>query len=105
MSDLIEQLLEGKLSEDKINFFSYHFQDRLRDNKLDLDYVKNQILHEKPISNHPSKSHEDRYEFLYKAPSKKNYNHIKVILEDCEDHIAVVSVMDHGRDPKYNWHK
>ena len=47
MSDLIEQLLEGKLSEDKINFFSYHFQDRLRDNKLDLDYVKNQILHEK----------------------------------------------------------
>ena len=105
MSDLINQVLEGKISEDKIDFSKDHFRDRLRENKLDFDYVKNQIMHEKPVSYYKSKSDEDRYVFIYNAPSDKNYNHIRVILHDCEDHIVVVSVMDHGRDPKYKGYK
>lgn len=101
MSDLIKQLLAGNISEDKIKFYDPHFLEGLRKNKLDLDYVKNQIMYEKPVSYHQSKHIKDRYVFIYDAPKNKNYNHIRIILEDCEDYIVVVTVMDHGRDPKY----
>lgn len=101
MSNLIKQLLAGTLSEDKINFYDDHFHEGLRKNKLDLDYIKNQIMNEKPVSYHKSKYIENRYVFIYEAPKNKNYNHIRIILEDCEDHIGVVTIMDHGRDPRY----
>ena len=101
MSNLINQLLEGNLSEEKIDFYGYHFCDRLRDNKIDFDYIKNQIMYEKPVSHYQSELDEDRYVFIYKAPSNKKYNHIRVILQDCEDYISVVTIMDHGRDPRY----
>lgn len=97
MFALIDQFFIGTLDSDKINFNRSHFRDQLDLNRLDFDYVKSQIINEEPIHYKRSKKHDNRYECFYPAPSHKNYKYFKVIIEDCINHIAVVSIMDDGK--------
>lgn len=100
MVGIIDQFYAGLLGPSKIKFNGGHFNQRLALNNLDFDYVQNQILYAEPIDYRRSKTHRNRYEFFYQAPPNKDYEYFKVILQDCNDYISLVSIMDDGKSSK-----
>ena len=98
MSDLIEQLYIGVLDSEYLNFNNTHFLQRLRDNKISLDFVKNLLLNEEMIDYMNSPNYgRDSYELLYPAPENKDYLNLKVCVQVYDGRINLMTVMDDGQ--------
>ena len=81
----------GEVDSIKWNFNCLHLSDRLRENGVNLDYIKNMVLNEEPIYFEHSRG--NRYEVFFETPDTKEYDELKLIFACHNDEIAVISVM------------
>lgn len=98
MCNLVDQLYLGNLSSEYINFNNRHFLQRLNDNKISLDFVKNLLFNEEMIDyNHSSNHGKDSYELYYPAPDSKDYHNIKICVKIYNNCINLMTIMDDGQ--------
>ena len=92
MFNLVDQLYVGTLDVNCVNLNFDHFKQRLNENRLSLDFVKNLIFNEEMLDYNESEYHENGYELLYDAPDSKNYGKIKICVKIFNDCINVMTI-------------
>ncbi|WP_407380969.1 hypothetical protein [Methanobrevibacter sp.] len=88
----IDELLLGSISRDRLNFNSCHFNFRLKQNRISIDYVEHALLNMEPLDC-LNGNKKNSYELFYDAPESKCYDEIKIVVYDCNTHINVSTVM------------
>ena len=92
MNNLIDQLYVGTLDVDRVNLNFNHFRQRLVENKLSLDFVKNLLFNEEMLDYNVSENHENGYELLYEAPDSKDFEKITICVKIFNDCINVMTI-------------
>ena len=92
MFNLVDQLYVGTLDVDCVNLNFNHFKQRLNENRISLDFVKNLLFNEEMIDYSESEYHENGYDLFYPAPDSKDYGKIKICVKIFNDCINVMTI-------------
>lgn len=92
MFDLVDQLYVGTLDVDRVNLNFNHFKQRLAENRLSRDFVKNLLFNEEMLDYKESEKYENGYELFYHAPDSKDYGKIKICVKIFNDCINVMTI-------------
>lgn len=75
-------------------FENTHFQKRLKDNGISLDFIINTVKYDEPLRY--EKTGANQYSVYFKAPASKRYGEIKVVFACCNNKISLVTVIPEG---------
>lgn len=89
--DVFDLYLIGEVDAINWDFYCGHLDDRLKDNGINFDYVKNLVLNEEPT--HHNDSDDNRHEVFFKTPKTKDYDEIKLIFACKGNSIDIISIM------------
>lgn len=89
--NVFDLYIMGEVDSIEWNFNCLHLSDRLRENCVNLDYVKDMVLNEEPT--YFEHSRDNRYEVFIETPETKEYDELKLIFACNSNTIAVISVM------------
>ena len=92
MFNLVDQLYVGTLNVNCVNLNFNHLKQRLNENRLSLDFVKNLLFNEEMLDYNESEYYENGYELLYDAPNSKDYGKIKICVKIFNDCINVMTI-------------
>lgn len=86
-----DEFIIGNTEYIEWNFELTHFNQRLTENKLSLNYIKNLIYKEDFIRY--NQEQDNKYGVYYPAPSSKEYDEIKIVFKCHENKIDLITVM------------
>ena len=92
MFNLVDQLYVGTLDVNCVNLNFNHFKQRLAENRLSLDFVKNLLFNEEMLDYKESEYYENGHELFYTAPDSKDYGKIKICVKIFNDCINVMTI-------------
>ncbi len=75
-------------------FENTHFQKRLQDNGISLDFIIKTVKYDEPLRY--EKTGKNQYSVYFKAPATKNYSEIKIVFACCDNKINLVTIMPEG---------
>lgn len=81
MFNLVDQLYVGTLDVNCVNLNFNHFKQRLAENRLSLDFVKNLLFNEEMLDYKESEDYENGFELLYLAPDSKDFEKITICVK------------------------
>ena len=94
MFNLVDQLYVGTLNVNCVNLNFNHLKQRLNENRLSLDFVKNLLFNEEMLDYTESAYYENGYELFYQAPESKDYGKIKICVKIFNDCINVMTIYE-----------
>lgn len=86
-----DEFIIGNIESIEWSFELTHFNQRLVENKISLNYIKHLIYEEDFIRYDQDPN--NKYSVYYPAPASKEYDEIKIVFKCYEDKIDLITVM------------